>query len=141
MVTKKKVKKPTLSSMKKKVWEVFKDYIRLRDCLFTTGTKEMGKCITCGVCLPREKLQAGHFIPGRHNANLFSEEDVHAQCWTCNYIRGGNPLEYRRQIIELYGDGYDEILEAEARQFKKFTVAELEALKAEFQEKIGRFES
>lgn len=119
---KKKVSKRTL---KNNAWSVFSQYIRLRDCLFTTGTKTHGKCITCGVVLPFGKLQAGHFISGRHNSYLFSEEGVHAQCRTCNIIKDGNPLVYRRAIIDLYGEGYDEVLEKESREIKKFAPQDL----------------
>ncbi len=115
-----RLKQPTIRTLKVKAWTIFSRFIRLRDCLFTTGTKEYGKCITCGVQLPFGKLQAGHFIAGRHNANLFSEEGVHAQCRTCNILKSGNVLQYRRAILDLYGEGYDEVLEKEAKQIKPF---------------------
>jgi hypothetical protein len=127
-----------ISTLKKKAWRFFSEYIRLRDCLFTTGTLTHGKCITCGVRLPFKDLQAGHFISGRHNSYLFDEECTHAQCRTCNILKGGNPLEYRRQIIDLYGDGYDEVLEKRSHEIKKFTVEELENLIKELKEKISK---
>ncbi len=108
-------------TLKANAWRIFSRYIRLRDCLFTTGTKEYGLCVSCGFQFPFDNLQAGHFIAGRHNANLFSEEGVHAQCRLCNIIKKGNQLSYRRAIINLYGDGYDLVLEAEANQIKKYT--------------------
>jgi len=129
-------KQPKISTLKKKVWVLFSEYIRKRDCLATTGLIDYGKCITCQKPIPRTLLQAGHFIPGRHNANLFSARGVHAQCYNCNINLKGNTLEYRRKIIELYGEGADLELEEEARQIKKFTIPELEALKVELKEKI-----
>lgn len=132
-----KAKNPTVASLKKEVWSLFSKYIRIRDCLFTTGSREYGRCITCGEQFPFVQLQAGHFIAGRHNANLFSERGTHAQCKRCNIIEHGRPLEYRRQIIKLYGDGADLELEAEARQVKKFTIQELEEMKADLQKKIS----
>src|SRR3990167_8214756 len=113
-----KKKKPTLSSVKKKAWVLFSQYIRMRDCLRTTGCSSFGLCITCSKRYHIKLLQAGHFIPGRHNANLFSEEGVHAQCYNCNINLRGNTLEYRRQIIKLYGKGYDEVLEKQANEIK-----------------------
>jgi len=129
------VKVKSISSLKKKVWVEFSRYIRLRDCLKTTGCASFGLCITCGKRYHFKLLQAGHFIPGRHNANLFSEKGTHAQCYNCNINLRGNTLEYRRKIIEMYGEGYDEILEEEARQIRKFTPSELEELMAYYQEK------
>lgn len=121
-------KQPKISTLKRKVWAVFSEYIRLRDCLETTGLRGYGECITCSKTVPRKLLQAGHFISGRHNANLFSERGTHAQCYNCNINLRGNTLEYRRQIIKLYGEGADTELEREAHQIKQFTIPELEGL-------------
>ena len=121
----KKGKQPTVSALKKKCWAVFSLYIRMRDCLKTTGCKDWGLCITCGKRYHIKLLQSGHFISGRHNANLFSEKGVHAQCYNCNINLRGNPLEYRRQIIKMYGEGTDLELEEEARQIKKFLPRDL----------------
>ncbi len=132
-----KIKTPKVSKLKKDVWELFSKYIRLRDCLETTGCASFGLCITCGKKNHFKLLQAGHFISGRHNANLFSEKGVHAQCYNCNINLKGNTLEYRRKIIEKYGEGYDEVLEREAQEIKKFTVSDLEEMKLYLQEKIN----
>ena len=141
MKIKKVQKSGSIKKLKAKTWKVFSDYIRLRDCLETTGLPDYGKCITCEKIVPRILLQAGHFISGRHNANLFSERGVHAQCYNCNFNLRGNTLEYRRKILEMYGAGADEELEREARQIKKFTVPYLETLKEEFKERIKLLES
>ncbi len=129
-------KKKTISSLKRKAWVLFSQYIRMRDCLRTTGCTSFGLCITCGKRYHFKLLQAGHFIPGRHNANLFLEKGCHAQCYNCNINLRGNTLEYRRKIIEMYGKGYDEVLEKEAQQIKKFTPQDLEVLIVELAAKV-----
>jgi hypothetical protein len=131
-----KKKKPPISSLKKKTWVVFSQYIRTRDCLKTTGCKDWGLCITCGKRYHIKLLQAGHFIPGRHNANLFTEKGCHAQCYNCNINLRGNTLEYRRQIIRLYGEGADIELEDKATEIKKFTPQELNELTEYYTNKI-----
>jgi len=135
----KKSKRP-IKKLKAEAWRLFSLFIRMRDCLRTTGSVEYGECITCNNTLPFEELQAGHFIPGRHNTNLFSEKGVHAQCKRCNLFLGGNQLEYRRQIIKLYGEGYDEVLEEENKIGKKSSVDELEAIIKFLKEKIKLLE-
>jgi len=130
------MKRETIAKVKKNVWVVFSKYIRLRDCLETTGCASFGLCITCGKRYHFKLLQAGHFIPGRHNANLFSERGTHAQCYNCNINLRGNTLEYRRKIIEMYGEGADEELEEIARQIKSYTVVELKELEASLKAKI-----
>lgn len=117
--------KQTLSKLKNKLWPIFSAYIRTRDCLKTTGCASFGLCVTCEKRYHFKLLQAGHFIPGRHNANLFSEKGTHAQCYNCNINLKGNTLEYRRRIIQMYGEGADLELEKEDRQIKKFSESEL----------------
>ena len=130
------MKTKTISKEKKKTWKLFSEYIRKRDCLRTTGLIDYGNCFTCDKTVPWKLLQAGHFIPGRHNAGLFSERGVQAQCYNCNVNLRGATLEYRRRIVVLYGEGADEEIEAEARKTKKFTIQELEQLQADLRERL-----
>ncbi len=132
--------KITVSKVKKQAWVLFSEYIRKRDCLKTTGCSSFGLCMTCGKRYHYKLLQAGHFIPGRHNANLFSERGTHAQCYNCNINLRGNTLEYRRKIIEMYGDGADEELEQEAVRVKKFVISDLETLKEDLKKRIKQME-
>jgi len=131
------MRKPlTLSKTKKKLWVVFSEYRRKDDCLRTTGSTEWGLCITCGKRYHYKMLQCGHFVSGRHNAGLFSERGTHAQCYNCNINLKGNTLEYRRQIIKLYGEGADVEIENEAKQIRQFTTPELEEMIISYKQKI-----
>lgn len=136
-----KTKHKSLSKLKKEVWAVFSQYIRLRDCLKTTGTKTHGLCVTCGRRYAFSQLHAGHFISGRHNSVLFSERGVHAQCFNCNITLRGATLEYRRKIIEMYGKGFDEALEKVARMTIRYTAADLEEMKLLYKAKIKELEN
>ncbi len=135
MITKPK-KKKTISKAKREAWDWFSKYIRIRDCTRTTGCASFGLCITCGKRYHFKLLQAGHFVPGRHNGNLFSERGTHAQCYNCNINLKGNTLEYRRKIIEMYGEGADIELENEAHRIKKMTVQDYEALTEKYKRQI-----
>jgi len=123
-----KKKKKNLSFFKKKLWDIFSVYIRSRDCLETTGSIEWGLCSTCFKRYHFKMLQAGHFIAGRKSSNLYSERGVHAQCYNCNINLKGNTLEYRRQIIKMYGEGADLELEEEASKIKKYSIPEIEEM-------------
>lgn len=90
---------------KKTAWGWFSKYIRLRDCIETTKSKDRGRCCTCGIEKPFEELQAGHLLGGRTNDVLFDETGVHAQCFRCNDKNRGNG-EHRKYIqfmIRKYG--------------------------------------
>ncbi len=89
------------------VWTLCSRYVRLRDCLKTTGTKEWGHCVTCGRLYNFKKLQAGHFTSGRVDAVLFEETGVHAQCYRCNIERSGEWPRFYRIMQDEFGQ--DEI--------------------------------
>jgi len=135
-----KRKRETVSSLKKKVWVLFSRYIRLRDCLATTGSPEWGECISCGKTFGFHQLDAGHFVP-KHNNNYFSEKGVHAQCRHCNSYLHGNQLGYRRGLVELYGEEVTKELEFENIPIKKFTIEALEELKADMLNKLKEVSS
>ena len=65
----------------------------------------------------------------------------HAQCYNCNINLRGNTLEYRRQIIKLYGEGADLELETEARQVKKFAPQDLTNLIEYYKIEIAKLEA
>ncbi len=87
-------KRSSKKRAKDSAWSSFSRYIRLRDCIATTGDYTKGFCITCSREYPFKKLQAGHLIGGRNNAVLFDEEIVNAQCIICNVYKGGNYVRY-----------------------------------------------
>jgi hypothetical protein len=69
---------------------------------------------------------------------LFSEEGTHAQCRSCNIWGHGKPLEYRRAILDLYGKGYDEVLEKEAKEIRKYSVEDLTILSEQYKMKVEK---
>ena len=133
--------KPTLRGTKKRAWVYFSKYIRLRDALRTTGDIHYCKCFTCGRIETIENMDAGHFVSRRFNSTLFDERNVHSQCTHCNTFLGGNQLEYRRQLIKMYGEGVDIGLEDKATETKKYTIPELKELIVGLKEKIRRLEN
>ena len=133
--------KPTLRGTKKRVLIYFSKYIRLRDALKTTGDIHYCKCFTCGRIETIKNMDAGHFVSRRFNSVLFDERNVHSQCTHCNTFLGGNQLEYRRQLIKMYGEGIDIELEDKATETKKYTIPELEELIIGLKEKIKELEN
>ena len=109
------VKMRSVAALKKKAWDTFSQFIRLRDCLETAGRTDMGQCITCQRMFPFRLLDAGHFVSGRGNAIIFIEHNCHAQCRHCNRIRSGEVLVYRRRMVAKYGE--EEVRRLEDLQF------------------------
>lgn len=84
-------KKPSISSLKKKLWTEFSIYIRNRD---------KWTCFTCGRKAEGSGLHAGHFISKSVGgiSLYFHEENVNAQCMRCNIHLGGNQWEYGQRL-------------------------------------------
>lgn len=109
----------TVSSLKKKAWLIFSMYIKERD---------NWTCFTCGKYEKGRNMHGGHFISRRHNATLFDERNVHAQCAGCNMFRNGEPHIYAQKLIKIHGaDWLDNLIE-DSKQVKKFTREELREL-------------
>lgn len=124
-----------LSWYKTKAWDAFSRYIRARDCLQTTGHIDRGKCVTCVREYDFKQLQAGHWIPGRNNAVLFSEEGVHAQCNACNGHKKGNPIPYWLFMEDTYGREVMDNLISESRQTVKYHAFDYERIAQEYTDK------
>ena len=111
--------KTPLAKAKKKAWDTFSIYVRTRDALKTTGTKNYLLCITCDKEYPafgRGCAQAGHFIPGRGNAVLIDERFVNGQCYNCNINLKGNWIVYEQKMIKMWGKEEVEKVKKAAKQ-------------------------
>jgi len=122
---------------KKTVWKLMSEYIRLRDCLKTTGTLTRGHCYTCGKSFSFKELQAGHVIDGRCGTMIFDERGLRAQCMGCNVFKHGNKEEFIPKFIEEVGNEIFEELKREKRIPKNWKQSELETLASELKGKIA----
>ncbi len=124
---------------KKKAWDEFSKYVRLRDALATTGDPAWCKCITCGKIKPAFGvgcIQAGHFVPSRCNAILFDEECTNGQCYGCNCGQGGMWVEYEQAMIEKYGTEKTEELKLHKHKVVKYTESDLEEIRDNYKQKL-----
>jgi len=130
-------KKKKLTPIKKTAWSWFSKYIRLRDCIKTTGTKEECVCITCGKKYPFKVINAGHFIPGRNSQVLFDEEQVNGQCPRCNMI-GGMWSEYLEYMISEYGEGKVWEMRRKHNDIKLYTYEDYKEISKVYREKYRK---
>jgi hypothetical protein len=121
---KRKTKKPKTSTLKNKAWTQFSIFIR------TEGADEHGfnQCITCDVRKPWKELQAGHFIRGRLNANLFDERGVWPQCYSCNVGAQGNVVIYYKWMLAMFGQGVIDELISQNQKTRKWQPGELQGI-------------
>jgi hypothetical protein len=120
----KRAKKLTDGKLKKKVWVQFSIYIR------TLGADSQGnnQCVTCYVTKHWKELQAGHFIRGRLNANLFDERGCAPQCYSCNVGKQGEVVIYYKWMLANYGQAVIDELILQNSTTKKWQAGELQSL-------------
>lgn len=110
-----------------RLWKWFSIFVRLRDC--PTNSMGFGKCISCGKIDHYKNMHAGHYLSRRWKPTKFHEKNVHIQCPFCNTHLKGNVAEYRKNIVEKYGEeSILEIEELSREKYKKPHFAEVEAL-------------
>ena len=126
------MKKLSLSKEKQKAWKAFSLWVRLS----AADYHGFVRCITCGCVKHYKEMQSGHFIPGRLNAVLFSEEGVHPQCYQCNVGKNGNWPSYYEWMKGMYGLEVIDQLIYEARQPKKYTVEDYQNIYIDYSERI-----
>ena len=108
------MKKPTLSSLKKKVDTVFSRWVRAR------GSREgQNTCVSCGAIHPIGDLQAGHYYRRQHLGTRWDERNVWPQCFACNVWRRGNYASYAKFMYSTYSqEVMDELDELHKRPIK-----------------------
>lgn len=122
------MKKQNVSTLKRKADQIFSLYIRTRDS---------GRCISCGTIKEITRVQCGHYISRSHNSLRYDERNCNAQCVGCNIFKSGAMDNYALALIKKYGRKILEELAKEKRKVKQWTVAELQALIEEYQEKLS----
>ena len=130
--------KPALSIAK----EVEKAAVLLQKLVRLKAADDNGycSCVTCGAVKKwNDEMQGGHFFERGRSATKLLVGNVHPQCSGCNAFKmktTGGVLDYRRYMVDMYGeDGVDE-LEALSRKVKKYTRAEVEDIAADFKAQI-----
>ena len=131
-------KKRSLKSLKNKAWKLCSEYVRRKDA----DAGGFVGCYTCGAPLHwKLEAQAGHAIGGRHNAVLLDVDILRPQCVACNVFRRGNYPVFTAKLIRENGLEWFEQKLINARQAVKYTRSDLEALIAEFQNKLKTLEA
>ena len=99
----------TIPQLRKKLWRLFSEYIRLRDANEYFNGVWFGTCISCNnkILYPNThgRWQAGHYLPRsmQYMAVYFNEINVNGQCRKCNRYLEGSKSEYRKGLIKKYG--------------------------------------
>lgn len=130
----------SVQQKKKILTPIFNKYIRLRECLETTGSTLQGVCCTCGEVKPLEGLDAGHFISTRFNIFKYDEKNVHIQCRKCNGVLKGNMKKYNNFMRVRYGNKIVDYMQATKYNYNKFTEGGLDGMIKDYRGKLKEIE-
>lgn len=128
-------------ALKKELWPVFSEYIRLRDDYICCTCGAIGKDSSkyYGTELTRI-MQAGHFLPkGSYSGIYFDERNVHCQCAFCNMnmIDPAISDAYYNFMINKYGQQTIEILKSEGKN-KMLSSSEMSLLIPYYENEIEK---
>lgn len=93
----KRKKLPSLKKLRKKAWDLQSVWVRSHDADFS-GYKA---CFTCYKVYHWKELQAGHFIHGSYDFDVYA--NIRAQCTACNKWGHGKTLEYYVHLVKEIG--------------------------------------
>lgn len=125
-----KKKKVKTSTLKRRAWAEFSIYIRQRGA----DVEGFNICVTCNTRKHWKELQAGHFIAGRLNSNLFEERGTYAQCSLCNVIKSGNGPMFYKFMLRTHGQEVIDELLAQNDRTRKWLPGELESIARKYAE-------
>lgn len=125
-------KKTEYQKLKDKCWKLCSEYNRRKDA----DWRGYVACCTCGEVKHWKKLQGGHFIPGRTNGILFEDQGIHAQCYSCNMYKSGNPRKYDIYMRKRYGQRVINKLDKLSDTIVQFSIKDLKQKIEEYKNKI-----
>ena len=124
---KKLEEKPSINKVKKELYKAVQLLARLQE----VDRYGYGKCISCWRRIKWNEGHGWHYIPRMHMATAFDLRNIHLQCPYCNNQLHWNLIEYRKNMIDQFGEDLVLELEEKKNQTKDFTLEELEALLAQ----------
>lgn len=92
------MKPKTTASLKKKLDQLWSEWIRRKDAVGGMAT-----CVTCGAVKRWQEQQCGHFVSRVHLSTRWLEQNTAVQCYACNCLRGGNFIEYAVWMEKNWG--------------------------------------
>lgn len=122
-----------LSTAKSNAWKWFSLWVRLSHA----DANGYVQCFTCDQVRHYKEVDAGHWIPKkRGNSIYFEERNVKPQCPSCNRFYEGMGHIFTQRMIEEYGPGIVDEMEAQARQTKIYRLADYEEIESEYRSRV-----
>jgi len=125
-------KAPTKPQLKKKAQTLLQRLVRMK----ASDPNGYVQCVSCGVQKHYKQMDGGHFISRSFTFHTLREENIHPQCKMCNRYFGKVHDDYRRYMVDMYGEDYVEWLTDTKHRITKLTTADLRDKISELQTQI-----
>jgi hypothetical protein len=76
-------------------------------------------CYTCPSKLPIKKMQNGHYVSRSVRSLRWEEDNCRPQCYGCNVMHGGRPIDFRENLVNELGESKVKELEAKRKELFK----------------------
>jgi hypothetical protein len=96
------------------------------------------RCISCKKLLPIVSGNVGHFISRQCKRVRWDLRNIHLQCVHCNKWKSGNYGEYRRALLERYGEAVVDWMETIGKLPPAYTCFDLELLVKELEQELKK---
>lgn len=136
----KKKKRDTVAKLSEKAAVLLQKLVRLK----ASDDNGICECVTCGKRDHYKKMQGGHFIQRTVGNTKLMEENIHPQCPYCNQHgmkTATGVLDYRRFMVEMYGESFVQELEQAKHKPHKWNRLELEDMIVELKQRVKEQEA
>jgi hypothetical protein len=89
-------------------------------------------CVSCGKIETLDHSNVSHYISRRHMSTRFDLHNIHLSCVACNKWKHGNPIQYRKALVEKYGQEEVDRLELVYQQPAGYSVFDLQLMCEEY---------
>jgi hypothetical protein len=128
----KKKKGKSLGKLKRELWDLVSLYVRRS----AADHRGMAVCYTSGAEMRWQDLQAGHAIPGRHNAVLYDLDIIKPQSMRDNIFLRGQHHVFATKLIEEHGmDWWQAKLEG-SKKIVKYSRQDILEMTEQFKQRL-----
>lgn len=129
---KRKPKAKSLGKLKKELWDLVSQYVRRS----AADHRGMAVCYTSGVEMRWQDLQAGHAIPGRHNAVLYDTDIIKPQSMRDNIFLRGQHHVFATKLIEEHGMEWWQAKLEGSKRIVKYSKADILEMTESYKERL-----
>lgn len=125
-------RKPSKAALRTKAHTLMQRLVRMK----AADQDGYAECVSCGVVKHYKEMDGGHFISRSYSFHSLREENIHPQCKGCNRFFTKCHDDYRRYMVDMYGEDFVQWLTDSKWTTTKRTSPDYEDIISELRERI-----